>query len=236
MKLEMAASLAAAVLLHALLLFGFRLGTSARPLAMSDDSAPVDVSLVDAAPEPEAAAAPSATPQPPEPTPAPTPPEPQPTPDMPTPPPEATPEQEEMSVPSPARPRASPHHVPQKRAAASTAPPAPGGHGLAPAKGAAGRAAANGPPNSRARYRSNPRPDYPEEARQKREEGVVLVNVEVGADGRANDVTLAAGSGFPLLDSAALQAVRRWTFEPAEAGGLPVPSRVEVPVRFSLSR
>ena len=65
---------------------------------------------------------------------------------------------------------------------------------------------------------------------------MVLVSVEVGTDGRASDVTLARSSGFPLLDAAALQAVRRWRFEPAQAGGLPVSSRVEVPVRFSLAR
>lgn len=166
----------------------------------------------------------------------PAPPEPQPTQDIPTPPPQAMLEQEEMSVPSPARPRASPHHTPQKRTASSTAPPVSGTPGAAMANSATGRPGANGPRHSRARYLSNPRPDYPEEARLRRQEGTVLVSVEVGADGRAKDVRLAESSGFPLLDSAALQAVRRWIFAPAEAGGLPVPSQVEIPVRFSLSQ
>jgi protein TonB len=65
---------------------------------------------------------------------------------------------------------------------------------------------------------------------------VVIVNVEVDADGRAADVSLSRSSGFPLLDQAALEAVRRWTFEPAREGGFPVASRVDVPVRFSLAR
>ena len=86
-----------------------------------------------------------------------------------------------------------------------------------------------------ARYLSNPRPEYPAEARLQHEQGVVLVNVEVGADGRPGEVTLAGSSGFPMLDNAALSAVRRWVFEPARAGGLAVPSRVEVPVRFRFS-
>jgi protein TonB len=68
-----------------------------------------------------------------------------------------------------------------------------------------------------------------------RQQGVVMVSVEVGTDGRASDVSINRSSGFAQLDQAAVRAVRRWIFEPARAGGLPVPSRVEVPVRFSLS-
>ena len=63
-----------------------------------------------------------------------------------------------------------------------------------------------------------------------------MISVEVGADGRAESVSLRRSSGVPALDQAALAAVRRWTFEPARAGGMAVSSRVEVPVRFSLSR
>jgi len=44
-------------------------------------------------------------------------------------------------------------------------------------------------------------------------------------------------SGVPTLDQAALNAVRRWTFEPAHlTGGLPVASTVNVPLRFSLAQ
>ena len=78
MKPELAASFIAAVIFHALLLFGFRMETPARPLAMSDEPSPVDVSLVEAAPEP--AAAPSAAPAPMQPAPTPEPPEPTPAP------------------------------------------------------------------------------------------------------------------------------------------------------------
>ena len=68
-----------------------------------------------------------------------------------------------------------------------------------------------------------------------RQQGVVLVNVEVDADGLASDVNVSRSSGFPQLDEAAVQAVRQWKFEPARAAGFPVSSHVEVPVRFSLS-
>ena len=63
----------------------------------------------------------------------------------------------------------------------------------------------------------------------------MIVSVEVGADGRAEDVTVAQSSGHLMLDAAAVEAVRRWRFAPAELGGMAIASRVEVPVRFSLT-
>jgi protein TonB len=249
MKPELAASFLAAVSLHALILFGFRLTTPARPLALSDEPSSVDVSLVAAAPETAPALAaptpaePAPTPEPaatPEPVPTP---EPQPTPDTPTPPPAPTPSEDAMpapqSTPAPEHPKTMPRRQEQKRP--KVAAPHSGAGTAAALAGAASRGAlshgaANGPLSSHASYRSNPKPDYPAEARRMRQEGVVMVSVEVGADGRPSDVSLGRSSGFTLLDQAAVQAVRRWTFEPARAAGLPVSSRVEVPVRFSLSR
>jgi protein TonB len=249
LKPELAASFIAAIIFHALLLFGFTMGTPAHPLAMSDEPSPVDVSLVEAAPEPAAQAdasvaptpiQPASTPPPPEPTPAPTPPEPESTPEMSTPPPEATPQQEDLpspeSTPVPQHPKAAPHHPPQNHSRASKVHSFPGAATAAGLVGATGHGTSNGSLSSHARYLSNPRPDYPEVARQQHQEGMVLVSVEVGTDGHASDVILARTSGFPLLDAAALQAVRRWRFEPAQVGGLPVSSRVDVPVRFSLAR
>jgi protein TonB len=89
--------------------------------------------------------------------------------------------------------------------------------------------------SARPRYRTNSTPDYPLSCKRRREEGMVLLNVVVQADGLPAAVSLAQSSGHPLLDKAALDAVRRWTFEPGLAAGVPVSSRVVVPVRFSLS-
>ena len=58
----------------------------------------------------------------------------------------------------------------------------------------------------------------------------------MSAEGRATSVSLVRSSGFPRLDAAAVEGVRRWTFAPAQAAGLAIPSRVEVPVTFSLSQ
>ena len=85
------------------------------------------------------------------------------------------------------------------------------------------------------RYHTNPKPDYPIPSLRRREEGIVLLNVQVQADGTPAAISLNRSCGHPLLDRAALDAVRRWTFEPARAGGVPVSSLVVVPVRFSLA-
>jgi len=86
-----------------------------------------------------------------------------------------------------------------------------------------------------AHYRSNPKPDYPIPSKRRREEGIVLLNVQVQVDGTPAAVSLNRSCGHPLLDRAALDAVRHWTFEPARADGVPVSSLVVVHVRFSLA-
>ncbi len=86
------------------------------------------------------------------------------------------------------------------------------------------------------RYRNNPAPEYPAAAKLRREEGEVRLSVTVSPDGRPLWVSLLRSSGHALLDQAAIDAVERWTFEPARAAGEPVEDRVIVPVRFSLSR
>lgn len=75
-------------------------------------------------------------------------------------------------------------------------------------------------------------PTYPEEARQARVSGTVMVQALVGRDGRVKDTRIV--KSVPGLDEAAEQSVRQWTFKPARAGGEPVAIWVAVPVRFSL--
>jgi protein TonB len=68
-----------------------------------------------------------------------------------------------------------------------------------------------------------------------RQQGVVTLDILVSADGAAGDVTVVRSSGYPLLDHAAEDAVRRWTFEPARSAGMPIASHVQLPIRFSLT-
>jgi protein TonB len=89
-------------------------------------------------------------------------------------------------------------------------------------------------PLTPAQYRDTPLPSYPAAAREQRLEGTVLLEVLVRADGRVGEARVKQSSGAPVLDEAALEAVRRWTFVPAQRGPVAVDSWVEVPVRFSL--
>jgi periplasmic protein TonB len=79
-----------------------------------------------------------------------------------------------------------------------------------------------------------PAPDYPFAARKRRRQGLVLVQLDVGADGRVDRVVLLESSGDSTLDEAAMITLGRWRLRPATENNRPVPGRVEVPVRFRL--
>ena len=74
----------------------------------------------------------------------------------------------------------------------------------------------------------NPSPDYPEGARRRGIEGLVLVRIDVDAAGAAAACKVMTSSGNVLLDDAALRAARRWRFRSG-------PGVVEQPFRFELT-
>ena len=63
--------------------------------------------------------------------------------------------------------------------------------------------------------------------------GIVRITVTVAADGSVERQSLAQSSGNRHLDRAALEAVRRWRFQPAVRGGQPVTAEVSVPIVFN---
>jgi periplasmic protein TonB len=77
-------------------------------------------------------------------------------------------------------------------------------------------------------------PAYPEIARRRGEQGRVLLRVAVSPAGLPVNVSVAESSGFPVLDSAAVNAVEQWRFVPATRAGAPVAATAEVPLRFRL--
>ena len=79
-----------------------------------------------------------------------------------------------------------------------------------------------------------PRPPYPPMALRARWEGVVVLDVLVAPDGSAASVTVHATSGRPVLDDAAVRAVKRWRFAPATKEGDAIPRQTELAVRFQL--
>jgi len=84
------------------------------------------------------------------------------------------------------------------------------------------------------KYRENVQPNYPEFARSKGYQGLVLLSAEVHADGHVGEVRISKSCGHSLLDRSALDAVRYWKFEPGKRMGVPVNMWVDVPVRFVL--
>lgn len=84
-------------------------------------------------------------------------------------------------------------------------------------------------------YLKNPPPSYPEIARRKGQEGLVLLSVRVGSDGRPLSIEIRRSSNVSALDQAALKAVQKWRFSPAKLGSLSIESQVDVPIRFRLN-
>lgn len=83
---------------------------------------------------------------------------------------------------------------------------------------------------------SSPAPRYPMEAVRRRESGTVLVRVDVGPDGVPTSSSIVQSSQSRALDRAALDAVRRWRFQPAVVDGNPTVGSVVVPIKFDLGR
>ncbi|MEE8283537.1 MAG: TonB family protein [Alphaproteobacteria bacterium] len=82
----------------------------------------------------------------------------------------------------------------------------------------------------------NPRPQYPWISRRRGEQGRVVLEVAVAADGRAKEVRVKRSSGSARLDRAALAAVRAWRFKPALSYGRAVAGRIDVPIVFRLTQ
>ncbi|WP_449428230.1 energy transducer TonB [Rhodanobacter umsongensis] len=70
---------------------------------------------------------------------------------------------------------------------------------------------------------------YPLQAMRQNHQGVVIVRVELAADGSVTDDSVDQSSGFLELDRSALAAVRGWHFDTSLGTSL------RVPVRFSLA-
>lgn len=75
-------------------------------------------------------------------------------------------------------------------------------------------------------------PVYPEIARANRVEGVVILEAIIGADGRVDAARVLRSK--PLLDEAALAAVRAWEYTPTLLNGKPTPVIMTVTVVFAL--
>jgi len=76
-------------------------------------------------------------------------------------------------------------------------------------------------------------PRYPARARKLNIEGSVLVEARIDERGRPHEVRVRQGLA-PELDEAAIDAVKRWRFEPATLEGKAVPSTHIIRIQFKL--
>jgi protein TonB len=83
-------------------------------------------------------------------------------------------------------------------------------------------------------YHTRTKIPYPREAFQSRQEGTVILRVLVGTDGIPQAVEIEKSSGSRSLDTAARDAVRKWTFQAGTRNGIATPLWARVPVTFSL--
>ncbi len=77
-------------------------------------------------------------------------------------------------------------------------------------------------------------PAYPAIAQAARVQGIVIIEATIDADGRV--VNARVLRSIPLLDQAALDAVRSWEYTPTMLNGVAVPVVMTVTVSFVLSR
>ena len=75
-------------------------------------------------------------------------------------------------------------------------------------------------------------PVYPDIAKQARVQGVVILECTISPQGKVTNVTVLRG--IPLLDAAAIEAVKQWVYTPTLLNGVPVPVIMTVTVNFTL--
>lgn len=77
---------------------------------------------------------------------------------------------------------------------------------------------------------------YPNSSLANEEQGVVKVNVCVGANGRAKEGSLNETSGFPRLDEAGVKVAKLLRYIPQTIDGKPADACGVIPIRFNLPK
>ena len=104
------------------------------------------------------------------------------------------------------------------------------GPGTGTGRGRGGGGSGTGSP----KYAENPKPPYPQEARDKGYQGTVRLKVEVLPNGWAGEIELKESCGYGVLDQSALDTVKKWRFIPATKGKTPISCWVIVPITFHI--
>ena len=78
------------------------------------------------------------------------------------------------------------------------------------------------------------KPDYPKGARQRGEQGDVVLLLSINKSGGVDSVSVIGSCGFPELDDAAVVAAKKARFTPARSGDSAVPSKARLTLTFTL--
>lgn len=105
---------------------------------------------------------------------------------------------------------------------------------LQPASAPSARPAVDAKASEAVSYRLQFPPSYPEASLKAKEQGTVWLKVRVLADGTPADVAVEKSTATPALDQAAVDAVKRWRFNPALLNGKATEGSVLVPIKFSM--
>ena len=76
-------------------------------------------------------------------------------------------------------------------------------------------------------------PVYPEQCKKDKIEGTVILEIEINAEGNVIDARVLK-SDHPDLDEAAMEAIKKWKYEPVLKEGKPVPVVFAVAINFWL--
>jgi TonB family protein len=77
-------------------------------------------------------------------------------------------------------------------------------------------------------------PVYPPEAQAAQLQGVVLLEIRIATDGSVSEARVLRS--IPMLDQAAIDAVKQWKYQPTRVDGVPVEVEMNVYINFTLSQ
>jgi periplasmic protein TonB len=140
----------------------------------------------------------------------------------------------EKARPKPAPAKAAPVAEASPKAVSAPEPTEPRAE-TKPVKAAAEPEPQTSPPVASASAAVNKAPLYPMLSRRLKEQGIVYLHVLVLKNGKVGQLKLKQSSGFARLDQSAMNAVRGWSYQPAQKLGQAIDFWFVQPVVFNLN-